>query len=439
MLDRHYLGLPLSLLLFISACGQDDTSSNETDPLDTGSSPATGPIAPGQQPSNTGVPGASPSPTPTPTSPGSSPSATQSAPGPSETTQPSTEMSAPDVPGMAPTMPESTGVGGTGGTSPTAAGGAGGAPDDPAPAAGGVPAGGAGGMDSMPTPGGSGICAAGESYGDPLEGMGAVMEIGPPTQGPMTYFAFIEGPVWIASLGTLFFSDNASSPAEVIWKLVPPSTTPELFMEASGSNGLAVDANDQLILADQRAKRITRVDPTTAMVTDTLVPAGNYQPNDLQMRSDGNLYFTDPNSAGRGFYRVSPAGEVTGPLLDVNAPNGVVLSPDENTLYVGDVQNREIRTFALASDGAVDTASGTLFATTQGATLDGMAVDCAGNIYAGTANGVEVFSPSGDALGVVPTGESSNATFGGSDRRTLYVTSRSVLKAVTLAVPGLPD
>jgi gluconolactonase len=123
----------------------------------------------------------------------------------------------------------------------------------------------------------------------------------------------------------------------------------------------------------------------------------------------------------------------------VNAPNGIVLSPDERTLYVGDVQNREIRSFDLAADGVVDTASATLFATTQGSTLDGMAVDCAGNVYAGTANGVEVFSPSGDALGVVPTGESSNATFGGSDRRTLYVTSRSVLKAVTLAVPGLPD
>jgi gluconolactonase len=68
-----------------------------------------------------------------------------------------------------------------------------------------------------------------------------------------------------------------------------------------------------------------------------------------------------------------------------------------------------------------------------------MAVDCAGNLYASTQAGVEVFAPDGDPIGTIPTGEPSNATFGGPDRKTLYVTSRSVLKAVTLAVPGLPD
>ena len=72
-------------------------------------------------------------------------------------------------------------------------------------------------------------------------------------------------------------------------------------------------------------------------------------------------------------------------------------------------------------------------------TADGMCVDCAGNVYASTKNGVEVFSPSGAPLGVVPTGESSNCTFGDADRKTLYVTSRALLKYVRLAVPGLPD
>jgi gluconolactonase len=120
-------------------------------------------------------------------------------------------------------------------------------------------------------------------------------------------------------------------------------------------------------------------------------------------------------------------------------PNGVALSPDETKLYVGNVQSREITAFTLGADGAVDEASSTLFATTMGYTLDGMAVDCAGNVYGSTGTGVEVFSATGKAIGTVPTGEASNATFGGADRKTLYVTSRSVLKAVTLAVPGLPD
>ena len=72
-------------------------------------------------------------------------------------------------------------------------------------------------------------------------------------------------------------------------------------------------------------------------------------------------------------------------------------------------------------------------------TVDGMCVDCAGNVYAGTSGGVEVYSPAGAYIGLVPTGESSNCTFGGADRKTMYVTSRAQLKYVTLAVPGLPD
>ena len=76
---------------------------------------------------------------------------------------------------------------------------------------------------------------------------------------------------------------------------------------------------------------------------------------------------------------------------------------------------------------------------TQGDTVDGMAVDCAGNLYVGTRTGAEVYSPDGTLLGTVPTGESSNATFGGANRRTLFVTSHSVLEYVTLGVPGLPD
>jgi gluconolactonase len=216
-------------------------------------------------------------------------------------------------------------------------------------------------------------------------------------------------------------------------------------MPDSGSNGLAIDNQDRLLLADKADRRITRVDTSSAQVLGEVLPAGNHTPNDLIMRSDDNVYFTDPNSSGRGLYRLSPAGALSGPFTQANAPNapnapnGVVLSPDENTLYVGDVQARFVASFDLLADGAIDTESGSMFVQTQGDTVDGMAVDCAGNVYVGTRTGVEVYAPDGAALGTVPTGESSNATFGGPDRRTLFVTSRSVLKFVTLGVPGLPD
>jgi gluconolactonase len=311
-------------------------------------------------------------------------------------------------------------------------------PDDPSEPAPGGP------FVSRPVNGGASaafVCPDGVDFGNPLDGMGAVQSVTAPSG---SFFAFIEGPVWVGSLGRLFFSDNASGP-ERIWRLAPPSTTPEIFLPDSGSNGLALDNADQLLVADQSDQRITRVNSTTAARLGDVLPAGQHKPNDLIMRSDDNVYFTDPDSQGRGFYRVSPTGQLAGPFTQANAangpnaPNGVELSPDENTLYVGDVQQRFVAKFPLLVDGAIDTVNGSVFVRTTGDTVDGMAVDCAGNLYVGTRTGVEVYAPDATFIGTVPTGESSNATFGGADRRTLFVTSRSTLKFVTLGVPGLPD
>jgi len=338
--------------------------------------------------------------------------------------------------------PPAGGAAGEGNPNPTPipGGGSAGAPaGNPNPPAEPPPAGGP--FVSVDVNGGASaafVCPEGDTFGDPLAGMGAVTTVGAPTGD---FFAFIEGPIWVGSQNRLFFSDNASSP-ERIFQLAPPFNAPSVFMPNSGSNGLALDTEDRLILADEAQDRITRVDPTTAMVIDTLVPTGSHEPNDLIMRSDGNLYSTDPS---RGFFRRSPTGEMSGPFRQgavAEAPsnaNGVVLSPDENTLYVGDVNQRFVAAFSLLADGAVDTASGRRFVDTMNGTVDGMAVDCAGNLYVGTDNNVEVYTPDGDLIGTVPTGYSSNATFGGPDRRTLFVTSRGELKFVTLGVPGLPD
>jgi gluconolactonase len=201
---------------------------------------------------------------------------------------------------------------------------------------------------------------------------------------------------------------------------------------------MALDGDDQLVVAQQVDNLITRVDPTATAPMQTQIKAAGCKPNDVIVRSDGNIYYTAPNGNGTGFYWLSPSGTLTGPRTDVTAPNGIVLSPDENTLYVGDVQNKSITKFAVAADGSI-AATGSPFATAMYDTVDGMCVDCGGNVYASTSNGVEVFSPDGMSLGIVPSGEASNCTFGGTDRKTLYVTSRSLIKTVTLAVPGLPD
>jgi len=322
------------------------------------------------------------------------------------------------------------GSGGTGGSSGGSSGSSG-----RGGATGGAGSGGTGGAT---TPHGSAakfICPQGQTYGNPLTGMGSVNSINAPNPD---YFAFIEGPVWIGSVGTgtLFFSDNASSPTERIWKLVPPSTTPTIFVAASGSNGLAVDNLDRIVAADQRNRRIVVFNSTSGNAGTAITTTA--KPNDVIVRSDDNIYFTDPDT---GFYRISPTGTVSAAMKPTQGsrPNGIELSLDENTLYVGDVGNKSITKYTLAADGSVMTATMATFATAMKDTVDGMCVDCAGNVYAGTSGGVEVYSPAGSYIGTVPTGESSNCTFGGADRKTMYVTSRSVLKSVTLAVPGLPD
>lgn len=278
-------------------------------------------------------------------------------------------------------------------------------------------------------------CPAGATFGNPLEGMGSVNSIMPP---PSDYFAFIEGPVWIGSLNTLFFSDNASSPTERVFKLVPPSTTPAVLIPDSGSNGLGIDTDDKIIATDQRNKRIVHFDPMSGQVVGTPVSTGAAKPNDVIMRSDGNVYFTDPDS---GFYRIPPGGMPGAAMkfMQGSRPNGIVFSPDENTLYVGDVGGKTIIKYAVAADGSLSDAGAVFVAQTKNDTVDGLCLDCAGNVYASTSGGVEVYSSMGSYIGTVPSGEASNCTFGGSDRKTLYVTSRSILKSATLAVPGLPD
>jgi len=271
---------------------------------------------------------------------------------------------------------------------------------------------------------------------NPLTNLGKIIEIGPPSTGLFPYFEFLEGPVWVNDIngGSLFFSDLVA-PAR-IWKLTPPSTTPTLFLKNSGSNGLAINNSKQLVLADREARRITQVNPNSKKIIEIVPGNGKYKPNDLVIRSDDNLYFT---ASRNGFYRVTPNGKLENPITVVSNPNGILLAPDENTLFIGDFSNRTITTFKLNLDGSINTASATIFATTTGNKADGMTIDCAGNLYIGTEAGIEVFSSLGAELGIIPTGRASNAAFGGSDMKTLYVTTPSYIKAIKLAIPGLAN
>jgi gluconolactonase len=293
--------------------------------------------------------------------------------------------------------------------------------------------------------GSSGVDTGGSDTGDdvdpnqdPLEDMGQVVQVA-------TDFQFTEGPVWRANPGILLFSDI---PADTIYRLDPPGAI-SVFrgptQPATNANGLNLDPDGRLLACEHSTARVTRfVDGTrTEVVADSFGTETFNSPNDVISRSDGTIYFTDPTYGGtgtvgfRGVYRVTPAGAVELVAQYANTqPNGIGLSPDESTLYVVDTTAGVIRSFPVAPDGS--TGDETILAETGGGG-DGMAVDVNGNLYVTANAGVLVLRPDGTSWGTLEFPEEpANCVFGGADRRTLYVTARTTLFSVDLAVPGLP-
>ena len=197
-----------------------------------------------------------------------------------------------------------------------------------------------------------------------------------------------------------------------IRRLVPPSTV-DVFVADSGTNGLALDIDGTLLGCSHKVQGIVRVNSTSGAVSTLLNTDANGKhfnsPNDLTVRSDGTIYFTDPDyqlgssrtseTGVKGVYRVTPSRQVV--LVDgtFGEPNGIALSPDETVLYVADFPGNAIRRFTVAADGS--TSGRQNFATITAP--DGVAVDCAGNLYwASNSQGVvRVFSPSGTSLGSI--------------------------------------
>lgn len=308
---------------------------------------------------------------------------------------------------------------------------------------------GAAGAENQP----AAACVPGGVYGDPLPSA-SVSAVRVPGR-----FNFLEGPVWIADQGRLLVSDMrpAAGPEgvqpSVIRALTPPDQF-DVFVASGGSNGLALSTDGTRVLAathDQRSvSSYNLADGSRSAVAQTFQGRRFNSPNDLTVRADGTVYFTDPNfqrgnrpdeMAGRtGVYRVS--GGVVSLVDDTIAqPNGVVLAPDGNTLYVGGNSAGKIYKYPVLADGS--TGPRTEFASVSGA--DGATIDCAGNLYwASHSDGrIHVFAPDGRALGTVSAGtNTTNAAFGGADGRTLFVTSGTWgnfgVYQIQLNVPGWP-
>jgi gluconolactonase len=230
-----------------------------------------------------------------------------------------------------------------------------------------------------------------------------------------------------------------------------------VFREASdAANGLMFDADGNLISCDGGARRVTMLgqDGTVkAVLADRYNGKMFNSPNDLVIDSEGGIYFTDPRFGGQDdveqdkeavYYRRKD-GTLVRIIDDMIKPNGVILSPDEKTLYVGDSAREYIRAYDIRADGTVRNGRdfGMLSSLIEGGHerrngADGLKIDVEGNLYVAASSGIEVFDKNGKHLGVIEVPEvPANCTFGGQDYRTLFITARTSLYRVELKVRGV--
>ena len=259
-----------------------------------------------------------------------------------------------------------------------------------------------------------------------------------------------EGPVWYREGGYLLFS-NVNNSQRMKWA---PGEGLTVFREPTDeANGLTRDPSGRLLAAEHAARRVTRLEPdgSTTVVANKYHGRRLNRPNDVVVKSDGSIYFTDPITMNveseldfAGVYRVSPdLGTITLVVGDFVLPNGLAFSPDESILYIDDSRRAHIRAFNVEPNGLLALATDRVFHDLKGerpGMPDGLKLDVEGNVYCTGAGGVWVIDPNGKHLGTILTGASqtTNCAWGGEDWKTLYITTRSTLARIQLKIAGVP-
>lgn len=262
-----------------------------------------------------------------------------------------------------------------------------------------------------------------------------------------------EGPLWWAEGGYLLFSDIHNNRR---MKYTPGEGVTLFHEPTNRANGLTRDLQGRIIACEHDSRRVTRQEPDGSMT----VVANSFQgrqlnrPNDVVVKSDGSIYFTDPWTSPlpaeqwdltfSGVYRVTPdLGTLTLLVDDFILPNGLAFSPDESVLYINDSRRGHIRAFEVQPNGTLAKASDRVLVDLTGAepgVPDGMKVDVEGNVYCGGSGGLWIMDPNGTKLGRIVHGApaTTNLGFGGADWKTLYFTSRNHLGSVNVKIPGIP-
>lgn len=294
----------------------------------------------------------------------------------------------------------------------------------------------------------------------------SIVPVGATVEKLASGFKFTEGPVWVADSGYLLFTDNNVpalhrwSPKDSVTDFLRGSgldrtTPPNALGGLPGADGLALDREGRLYVADDSHRRIARVDGGHLVtIADRYDGKRLNSPNDLVFKSDGAMYFTDPTygleqdekDAHReldfaGVYRLVD-GRVELLTKELRRPNGIALSPDEKFLYVAnsDEVKKIWMRYPVAADGRLG--PGIVFydaSKAHGKGLpDGMKVDRHGNLFASGPGGIWIISPDGKALGRIRVPETpANCAWGNADRQTLYITAVTGLYRITLGTGGL--
>jgi len=263
---------------------------------------------------------------------------------------------------------------------------------------------------------------------------------------------FTEGPVWLPNKKALVFSDIPSSKL-MLWS---PTSGLSVYRKSKQANGNILDLQGRLISCQHSGRNIVRTESNgrITVLAEKFNGKRFNSPNDVAVRSDGTLWFTDPPWGLRGpheipghwVFKLNPKnGKVTVIIKDLAMPNGIVFSPDEKRLYVADTGGHRrhpdpkfhkfaagIHCYQVASDGKLGKK---LFQIKQGS--DGMAVDLKGNLYTTHGDKVHIFSADGKKLEAIKVPEGpANVCFGEKDYRTLFITARTSLYSVRMKHAG---
>ncbi len=287
-----------------------------------------------------------------------------------------------------------------------------------------------------------------------LPGFAELVDPWAPVRQIATGFQFTEGPVWHPREHYLLFSDMPSD----VRRRWDRTGVQEVMRPANKCNGLTYDSELNLIVCEHATSSLVRERPDGRR--ETL--ASHFEgmelnsPNDVCVKSDGAIYFSDPwygrmpvygverprQLGFQGVYRIPPGGGAPQLLVDrylFEQPNGLCFCPMEHRLYVNDTVQHLIRVFDVQPDGSLtDHRFFASMSSPEEGVPDGMKVDVEGRIFGTGPGGTWVFGASGKHLGIIRSPEvPANCAFGGPDYRTLFLTARTSLDAVRTKVPGM--